>query len=387
MHPLCIRRVPWVISAMKLPDFFLPAVRTCGRLGLLLSCVWLVACSRPEPVAEPLRSVKVVTVGAQAGQQHIEFAAEVRPRIESRLGFRIPGKITARHVEVGQRVQSGQLLAEIDARDYRLSTEAAKAQWQAAQTQLELAQADHRRYKALREQNFISDAELERRDTALKAAQAQVDQARAQLGTQGNQVEDTRLRADRAGVVTAVEAEPGQVVAAGLPVVRVALDGPRDAVFALPEGQLPWIKPGQALTVRSWADNVQWTAKVREVAASADPVTRTFTVKVALPDQAAPALGSTATVMLERSRTPGEQGLRVPTTAVREEGKTSAVWVLETATMTVKSQSVQLGALLDNEVVVTEGLQPGQQVVVAGVHVLSPGQKVSVYKPVVDATR
>ncbi len=353
----------------------------------LLSCAWLVACSKPEPVAEPIRAVKVLTVGAVSGTATIEFAGEVRPRIESRLGFRVAGKIISRRVEVGQRVQSGQLLADIDAQDYRLSSDAAKAQWQAAQTQLDLAQADYRRFKTLRDQGFISDAELERRDTALKAAQAQLDQARAQLDVQGNQVDYTRLLADRAGVVTAVEAEPGQVVSAGMTVVRLAMDGPRDVVFAIPENQLSLVKPGQTLIVRPWSEATRWEATVREVAASADPVTRTFAVKLALPAHLTPALGSTATVEMSPRQAQMQQVLRLPTQAVRQEGAASAVWVLDPASMTIKSQQVQLGPVMDNEVVVTGGLQPGQQVVATGVHVLSPGQKVSIYKPVVETTR
>ena len=354
---------------------------------VLVSCVALLsACSRPAPVAEPIRAVKVVTVGVDTLDPNTSYAAEIRARIESRLGFRVAGKIVSRRVDVGQRVQMGQLLAEIDAQDYRLSQEAAKAQLQAAQTQLDLAAADYRRYKALRDQSFISDAELERRDTTLKAAQAQVDQARAQLNVQGHQADYTRLMADQAGVVTAIEAEVGQVVAAGTPVIRVAQDGPRDVVFALPEDQVSRVKTGHILQAQAWGDGPLWKGSVREVAASADPMTRTYTVKLALPSDAQPALGSTATVLLAQSAA-AVKAIRLPTSALRQEGQGSAVWVLDAQAMTVSLKPVQLGPVVGSDVVVAAGLQAGEQVVVTGVHVLTPGQKVTVFKPVIDATR
>ena len=362
--------------------------RPLCRAGLLLvvGVAVLSACSRPAPVAEPVRAVKVVSVGVDTLDPSAAFAAEVRARIESRLGFRVAGKIVSRRVEVGQRVQAGQLLAEIDAQDYRLSQEAARAQWQSAQTQLELAAADYRRYKALRDQSFISDAELERRDTTLKAAQALADQARAQLNVQGHQTEYTRLLADHPGVVTAIEAEVGQVVAAGTPVVRVAQDGPRDVVFAVPEDQVSRVKTGQALQAQAWGDGPVWQGQVREVAASADPMTRTFTVKLALPASAQPALGSTATVQLARSAA-AAPAIRLPTSALRQEGQGSAVWVLDANALTVSLKPVQLGPVVGSDVVIASGLQAGEQVVVTGVHVLTPGQKVTVFKPVMDATR
>ena len=145
---------------------------------------------------------------------------------------------------------------------------------------------------ALRDQNFISGAELERRETTLKAAQAQLDQAQAQLASQGNQAGYTNLVADVSGVITAVEAEPGQVVTAGTPVVRIAQDGPRDVVFSVPEDKVAAIKPGSDVAVRVWADGgTALAGKVREVAASADPVTRTYAVKVSLDAAATPAAG------------------------------------------------------------------------------------------------
>lgn len=342
------------------------------------------ACSRPAPPEEPVRSVKVITVGLGAFESGQEYAGEVRARVESRLGFRVAGKITKRTVEVGQRVKAGQLLAQLDPRDYQLAADAGRAQVVSATTQRDLAAADLTRYRALKDQNFISGAELERREATLKAAQATLEQAQAQLAGQGNQTGYTQLLADVSGVVTAVEAEAGQVVAAGTPVVRIAQDGPRDVVFAVPEDKLARVPVGSAVTVRSWTGGPSLRGTVRELAASADPVTRTFPVKVTLSEKDAGEalpLGATAYVVPQAVAQLAGGVIKLPTSALRQEGKGSAVWVLDTASMTVRSQPVQIATADGNEAVIASGLQPGQKVVSAGVHVLSPGQKVTIYKP------
>src|SRR4051794_6104282 len=208
----------------RLPGLLLPLVLAAGLAG----------CSRPQPAPEPVRSVKVMTVGTGTYDSTREYSAEVRPRIESRLGFRVAGKIVKRQAEVGQRVKQGQLLAQLDPQDYRLAADAARAQVAAAQTNRHLAAADFQRYAALRDQNFISGAGLARRDTTHKAAQARGGQAQRQPSSKHNQALYPDLVADVSGVVTAVEAEPGQVVAAGSAVFRIAQDGPRDVVFSVP---------------------------------------------------------------------------------------------------------------------------------------------------------
>lgn len=344
-------------------------------------CVMLAACSRPEPAPEPVRAVKVMTVGTDGFRAVHEFAGEVRARVESRLGFRVAGKITQRQAEVGQRVRPGQVLAQVDAQDYRLAADAARAQVASAQTNRDLAAADFKRYQELRAQNFISGAELERRETTLKAAQAGLEQSQAQLSSQGNQARYTSLVADVAGVVTAVEAEPGQVVSAGTPVVRLAQDGPRDVVFAVPEDRVAAIRPGSAVAVKAWGQAAAGVGRVREVGASADPVTRTYTVKVALDAQQDLPLGSTVTVVPEAlAPAGGLQVIKLPTSALRQDGPNTAVWVLDPATMTVRSQPVQIATADGNEAVIAAGIQPGMRVVAAGVHVLSPGQKVTIYQ-------
>ena len=358
----------------------MPSKKPIAVLSMIAAALVLSACSRHAPTEEPIRAVKVLTVGVDGMRAGGEFAGEVRARVETRLGFRVGGKIVQRQAELGQRVRAGTVLAQLDPQDYQLAAQAARAQVAAALTNRDLAAADFQRFKNLREQNFISSAELERREATLKAAQAQLDQAQAQGSAQGNQAAYTTLVADVAGVVTAVEAEPGQVVAAGTPVVRIAQDGPRDVVFSVPEDKVSLIKAGSAVDVRAWGASASIKGAVREVAASADPVTRTFAVKVSLSGQESLVLGTTVSVLphdLDRS---GQPVIKLPTSALRQDGQTSAVWVLDTASMTVKLQPIQIATADGNDIVVAGGLQPGMQVVSAGVHVLSPGQKVTVYK-------
>ena len=355
---------------------FLPAARLALAVAVLAT---LTACGKGQAPQEPVRAVKVLTVGESGSAVDLEFSGEVRARIESNLGFRVAGKVLSRPAEIGQRVKAGELLAQIDPQDYRVTADAAAAQLVAAQTNRDVAAADFKRYQDLHAQGFISAAELQRREAAYISAQAQWKQAQAQNSVQGNQSGYTRLLADGAGIVTSVDVSAGQVVAAGQPVVRLALDGPRDVVFSVPEDKLGLLKTGDKVKVRQWVDGKVLEAVVRDVSASADSVTRTFVAKAALPKDANPVLGSTVTVSLVLGVELAPKTIKLPTSALRQDGAATAVWVLDEATMTVRSQAVQLGPIDGNQVVIASGLSAGQKVVSAGVHVLTAGQKVSEY--------
>lgn len=348
----------------------------------VLALVALSACTKPEPAVDPVRAVRVVTVAAQSTGGTQEFAAEIRPRIESRLGFRVGGKMLRRLVNVGDTVAPGQLLAELDPQDLRLGQDAARAATASAEVNFQQSAADYKRYKDLRAQGFISSADLERRETSLKAAQAQLDQARAQASVQGNQAAYARLVADAGGVITAVDLEPGMVVAAGGSVVRLAHNGPRDAVFAVPEDKVDLIKAQAAqagqIQVRLWGANAApIPASLREISAAADAATRTFQVKANIGNAPGVRIGQTATVVVDLPKLAGIT--KLPLSALREEQGKTHVWVVDQASMTVKSLPVQLAGAEGNDAVITAGLAPGQVVVTAGVHVLTPGQKVKFY--------
>jgi RND family efflux transporter MFP subunit len=355
----------------------LPAVLALSAAALL------VACSRTAPAPEPVRAVRTLTLGTAATGGVHDYAAEVKARTESRLGFRVAGRLSQRQAEVGQAVPAGAVLAQLDPTDLRLQQTAAQAALQAAQTNLDLSRADFKRYSDLRAQGFISAAELERRDTTLKAAQAQFDQAKAQASLQGNQANYSALTAPAAGVVVATEAEPGAVLAAGTPVVRLAHDGPRDVVFSVPEDEVAAVRKlrgrAGAVQVRLWGragEAGALPATVREVAAVADAATRTFLVKADV-GKAEVQLGQSATVSLAK---PGADAvIKLPLSALMQQQGQSSVWLLDRSSMTVKPQAVVVAGADGNQVVLASGLQAGQTVVTAGVHTLTPGQKVKLY--------
>jgi len=351
------------------------------RWALLIASVSLLtlsACSKPPEAEAPVRAVRTLVLKDAGGLIDREFSGEVKARTETRLSFRVGGKVMQRLVELGQPVRAGQALVLLDATDLRLSQDAARAGLAAAQVQVNQAQADFKRFQELRAQGFISQAELERHQTTLKAAEASAAQARAQLSVQGNQAAYSSLNATAAGVVTLVTVEPGQVVNPGEAVLTVAHDGPRDVVFAIPEDMGNAVRPlvgkMNAIKARRWGTEVWVPATIREMAAAADPASRTLLVKADV-GRADVSLGQTASVAI--SVAPRIQaGVHVPLQALVELQGRSAVWVLDGASMTVKQQPVVTGDVNGNVVLVASGIKPGQEIVTAGVHVLTAGQKV-----------
>ena len=365
----------------------MPSRTALLSIALLPAALGLAACSPKPPAPEPVRAVRVMTVTADAVGGVQEYAGEVRARVESRLGFRVAGKLVARPAEVGHRVRSGQALARLDPADLALQQDAAQAALRSAQAAYDFALADFKRFQELRAQGFISAAELERRESGLEAQRAQLDQARAQARTQGNLTSYSVLTAPAAGVVTATEAEVGAVLAAGTPVLRLAHDGPRDVAFAVPEDAVEGIRAllgrRDGLRARAWGQATALPATVREVAAAADPMTRTFLVRADI-GPAAVQLGQTMTVQLDLPRR--DAAARLPLTAVMGQQGQTAVWVLDTASMTVKLQPIVVAGADGNSVMVASGLQPGQRVVTAGVHTLTPGQKVKLFDEALAAS-
>jgi membrane fusion protein, multidrug efflux system len=366
---------PQVLADIAQPAHFLIALA-------LLSTALLAACSKPAPAPAPIRAVKTITVGESGLTAAYEYSGEVRARVEQRLSFRVAGKVIQRQAEVGQRVKAGQILAQLDPQDYRLATDAARAALAAAATNRDLAAADYKRFQSLKDQNFISGAELERREATLKAAEAQVNQAQAQLANTGNQVGYANLLATSAGIVVAVEAEVGQVVSAGTPVMRIAQDGPRDVVFSVPEGQLSLIAVGSAARAKRWdaaGEDLQGT--VRELAASADPLTRTYLAKLAMPAAASLPLGATVYVIPELKEAKNATAIKLPTSSLMQSAQgSSQVMLLDQTSMTVKPVNVTVATADSNEAVISDGVKAGDVVVAVGVHVLSPGQKVTIFK-------
>jgi multidrug efflux system membrane fusion protein len=343
-----------------------------GITGLLLSALLLQACSNGADSEPPPRPVKLLTVGDAAVAPVVELAGDVRARTESPLGFRVAGKIVSRRVDIGQRVRRGDELARIDARDYQLARGAAESQLASRQADVELARSELQRFLELKGQGYVSEQELQRQRTLLAAAEAALQQAQSGASLEGNRLEDTVLRADADGIITRVDADVGEVVEIGKPVVTLAQDGARDVVVEFPEDRAALARIARA-EVTLWAlPGKQFPAVLRELSASADPVTRTFRARysVRAPAQAL-ALGQSAAVRLTLPVQKG--GVRLPTTALVEQGGAAHVWLFDAGS--VRRVPVQVAGLDGNDVVVA-GLQAGAQVVVAGVHTLVEGQRV-----------
>ena len=350
------------------------------RVGVLVAvmCAALAGCSHPPPPAPPVRPVQLAEARAATGLAAAAFAGEVKPRHESDLGFRIPGKVIARYVDAGSRVTRGQVLARLDPADVGLQTDAQRAAVTAAQNEVTFAQAEYERYESLYRQKFVSASALDQKRNALDTNRAKLAQSRAQLAVTQNQASYAALTAPEAGVVTSVQAEAGQVVAAGQSVMKIAREDEREVAIAVPESRLGELKAAAALGVVLWADRTRvYPARVREIAPSVDPVTRTFAVRVAvLQPDATLQWGMTANVVLQGADI---DGVIVPLTSIHREGDRPAVWIYDPQTQQVALRPVTIAQYREDGAIVGSGLAPGERVVAAGVHKLLPGQKVRPY--------
>ena len=356
-----------------------PPVAPQRLLPLLLpiALVVLTACSKPAPPVQDVRPVRAMTLVAGANGEQLEFSGDVRPRYESALAFRVGGKIVERKVDVGASVGRGDVLMRLDPQDLKLAESQARATLRAAETERDLANADYKRHVNLRSQNFVSQAVLDAKQSGLKAAQANVDAARAGLRGQSNQAGYASLTSDADGVVTALEAEVGQVVQPGSPVARVARTDDKEVVIGIPEDKVELVRKAGAVTVRLWANADQSIpGKIREVSPMADPATRTYTVKVSIPARQDVRLGMTATVQLVAGAGAKDGALRVPLTALVQNKGATSVWVVEGGA--VKLVNVTVAGQVDNDVLLGGGVTAGQQIVTAGVNQLKPGQKVRI---------
>ena len=338
----------------------------------LLLTAWL----KEVVVVEDIRPVRAILVAPASTQAVVELAGEIQPRYESRLGFRVGGKVIARRVDVGNMVRRGQVIMQLDPKDLQLAQAQANAAVSAAASNLALAKAELDRYRELRQKNFVSQALLDAKDAAYKSAAASYDQANAGLKVQANQNSYASLVADVDGVVTALEAEVGQVVAAGTPVVRIAQTGEKEVRVSIPEDKVGALRSVTSLKVRTWANQgLELDGRLRELAPIADPATRTYTAKISLP-KAGPEvrLGMTATVSFVTQST--QQGIRLPLTALFNDKNQTAVWVVENGA--VKLVPVQVAGAMGNEILIAGGISAGQSVVTAGINLLRPGQKVTI---------
>jgi multidrug efflux system membrane fusion protein len=373
---------------MAKPNMLITAVRGKFLACLLLPLTMFLGCTpQDKPSQQVSRPVKVVRIGDEAAAGVMSFAGEVRARYETILAFRVSGKMIDRPVEVGDRVHKGQRVARLDSNDYQLGTDALNAQLKSAQAERDFARDDLTRYRELLNQRVISPAEFDRHDTAYTTARERVVMLEAQLSQATNQLQYTDLLADRDGVVTAVEVETGQVVTAGQPVVKLARLDEKEIHIDIPEQRVGGIELRQKVSVTLWADgDRQYTARIREIAAAADPTSRTYRVKATLLERQDEArLGKTATVWIPVTTSPR---ITVPFSAVftpQNEPGRPRVWLIDEQAGTVRSVPVQLGEALDGERIVVAGVVSGQLVVSAGVQRLAEGQAVRLPEQVAAA--
>ena len=373
---------------MTKPNMLIMAVRGKFLACLLLPLTMFLGCTpQDKPSQQVSRPVKVVRIGDEAAAGVMSFAGEVRARYETILAFRVSGKMIDRPVEVGDRVHKGQRVARLDSIDYQLGTDALNAQLKSAQAERDFARDDLTRYRELLNQRVISPAEFDRHDTAYTTARERVVTLEAQLSQATNQLQYTDLLADRDGVVTAVEVETGQVVTAGQPVVKLARLDEKEIHIDIPEQRVGGIDLHQKVSVTLWADgDRQYTARIREIAAAADPTSRTYRVKATLLERQDEArLGKTATVWIPVTTSPR---ITVPFSSVftpQNEPGRPRVWLVDEQAGTVRSVPVQLGEALDGERIVVAGVVSGQLVVSAGVQRLAEGQAVRLPEQVAAA--
>jgi len=349
-----------------------PARLLMAVLGLSL----LGACTKePAPRAEPVRPVRTVVVQPQSSLAAINLPGEVRPRLETRYGFRVGGKLSERRVSVGDRVQAGTVLARLDPQDLAPQVALQQAQLDAARTELKLAQIDANRTRDLRERNFVSQSQLDRQQAVVDGAQSKVSATQAQLDQARNATAFQVLRAEAEGVVVGVEAEAGQVVSAGQPVIRVALVKDRDVVVNVPEKEMEL-----ARRIERWQVSLPATggnpvpARIREISPLADPASRTYAVRLTLlADVPGAEWGMSAVVQGLRA---GEAVFVLPMSVLWSKDGQPHVWRLDPATGTVAPVRVQTAGLLDDGVRIRDGLKAGDVVVTAGANLLIAGQTV-----------
>jgi RND family efflux transporter MFP subunit len=344
---------------------------------LLLAVVASLAACGPEPedAAPEIRPVRTVTVAKQPAGVPVVLTGRIEAEDEAALAFRISGRMIERLVNLGDRVRPDQVVARLEPQNEMNALRAAEANLAAAEGQLVEARAEFQRQQTLNERGFAARAVYDRARQARQTAQSAVDAARALLKNARDQVSFTELQADAEGVVTAVGAEPGEVVQAGQMVVRLARQGGRDAVFDVPAQVIRTAPSDPVITVSLTEDpTVTATGRVREVAPQADPVTRTFAVKIGLSEPPPEMrLGATVTGRMEVDE--GEI-IEIPATALTQHDRQPAVWVVDPESSTVAMRTIEVLRFGPGTVAVSEGVAPGEIVVTAGVQALHPGQKV-----------
>jgi RND family efflux transporter MFP subunit len=332
--------------------------------------------ARIQPAAEELTIVRTAVIGSAGAAQGYTYSGEVRGRYESQLAFQVNGKIIKRNVQLGSVVNAGDVLMQLDAKGIVQTVNSNSAQIYSAESQLQLAESNLKRYGELVESGAISQSQYDQYLTAYHVAIAGVRQAQAQYTQGANQLDYSLLCADKPGVIASISAETGQVVSAGQPVITVVHDGEREIEISVPENRIEELRTAKEVKVAFWAlSNVTVQGTVREIAPMADQTTRTFKVRISLINPPPEIkLGMTAAVTLTGNNR--QQAIHIPLSAIYQKGDFPAVWVVSGDILTLRS--VKTGDFGNGTIQILEGLQQGERIVTAGVHKLNEGQKIRV---------
>ena len=361
MSPIVTKRLP---------------LKAFGRVGsLTLLAAALVACRSEQAPPAEARPVGVVTVAAGQFSDDVQLSGEVQAKKDVGLAFRIGGRVLERPVNVGDRVKAGQVIARLEPALEQNALTAAKAALEAARGEVSTARNTYERQERLMAQGFTTRPRYDQARRAQETAQAALENAEAQAELARDRLGFTELRADVAGVVTARQVEPGEVVQPGQVLVQIARDDSRDAVFNVPAALLdPRFADAKIRVALADAPTVTAYGSVREVAPQADPVTRTFAVRVGLQDPPeAMRLGSTVVGTIEVSTA---AIVAIPASALTQQGRSPAVWVVDPAKSTVSLRDIDVLRFDPSKIILSQGLAPGEMIVSAGVQALHPGQRV-----------
>lgn len=369
-----MQKLKWLAKVPQRTLYY--GLATTLGLCIIGGVFWKIS-SQPQAAAEEITIVRTEVVGATAATQGYTYSGEVRGRYESKLAFQVNGKITKRNVQLGSVVNAGDVLMQIDAKDIVETVNSHSAQVYSAESQLQLAESNLQRYRELFEDGAVSRAQYDQYINAYNLAVAGVRQAQAQYAQGANQLDYSLLQTDKPGIVSSIAAEIGQVVSAGQVVATVVQDGQREVEINVPENRIEELRSAKGFTVTFWAlpDKII-EGKVREIAPMADPITRTFKVRISLinlPPEI--KLGMTATVSMSSDN--DQKTVVIPFVAIYQNGDTPAVWVVNNNVVTlrpIKTGKIGKGSKIE----VLEGLQPGERYVTRGVHTMKEGQKVQV---------
>ena len=356
-----------------------------GSIGVV-AVVTLAACGNKDAPAVVLRPVVAVAAQADTRASQSSLPGTIESRYSTPLSFRVGGKIIERRVRLGDRVKAGDVVARLDPADNTKNAAAAAAQLSAAQHQLTYAEQQVTRDRVQAQESLISRAQLEQTENAYAAALAQRNQAQAQSALSQDQLKYTTLIADKAGVITAEQADTGQNVSAGQAVYNLAWSGETDVVADVPETALASLAVGQNATVSIGAlAGKKFAARVREVSPAADAQSRTYRVRLTLEAPTPEVrLGMTADVAFAQSTasasgTPG-QSFTLPSTALFHAGNLPAVWIVK-ADNALELRRVEVSRYGERTVTVSQGIAAGERIVWQGVHTVSAGEKVRVVPP------